>query len=57
MTEAQTPSERITAGATSWPGVEATPGNRGELAFTVGRRQIGHDPIVERHGLPQSSPT
>ena len=32
----------ITAEVTSWPGVEAGPGRRGEYAFTVGRRQIGH---------------
>jgi hypothetical protein len=37
-----TPSERITAEVTSWPGVEAGPGRRGEFAFTVGRREIGH---------------
>jgi hypothetical protein len=38
----QRPSERITEEVTSWPGVEAGPGSRGEFAFTVGRRQIGH---------------
>jgi hypothetical protein len=38
----QRPSERITEVVTSWPGVEAGPGSRGEFAFTVGRRQIGH---------------
>jgi len=38
----QRPSERITEEVTSWPGVEAGPGRRGEFAFTVGRRQIGH---------------
>ena len=37
-----TASRRITAEVTSWPGVEAGPGSRGEFAFTVGRRQIGH---------------
>ena len=36
------PSERITAEVTSWPGVEAGPGRRGEFAFKVGRREIGH---------------
>jgi hypothetical protein len=36
------PSERITEEVTSWPGVQAGPGSRGEFAFTVGRRQIGH---------------
>lgn len=38
----QTASERITADVTSWPGVEAGPGRRGEFAFTVGRRELGH---------------
>jgi hypothetical protein len=38
----QTPSERITEEVTSWPGVEAGPGRRGEFAFRVGRREIGH---------------
>jgi Family of unknown function (DUF5519) len=42
MTRALTASERITDEVTSWPGVEAGPGSRGEFAFTVGRRQIGH---------------
>ena len=36
------PSERITAEVTSWPGVEAGFGRRGEWAFRVGRREIGH---------------
>ena len=35
-------SERITEEVTSWPGVEAGPGRRGEFAFKVGRREIGH---------------
>jgi len=42
MTTTGTPSERITAEVTSWPGVEAGPGRRGEFAFKVGRREIGH---------------
>jgi hypothetical protein len=37
-----TPSERITAEVTSWPGVTAGHGSRGEFGFNVGRRQIGH---------------
>ena len=28
--------------ATTWPGVEARPGDRGEFAFKVGGREIGH---------------
>ena len=35
-------SERITAEVTSWPGVEAGTGERGEFGFRVGRREIGH---------------
>jgi hypothetical protein len=37
-----TPSEQITTEVTSWPGVSAGPGRRGEFAFTVGRKEIGH---------------
>jgi Family of unknown function (DUF5519) len=35
-------SERITEEVTSWPGVTAGPGSRGEFAFKVGGREIGH---------------
>ncbi|MGH3038035.1 MAG: luciferase family protein [Gaiellaceae bacterium] len=42
MTIEQRPSERITEEVTSWPGVAAGPGRRGEFAFTVGKREIGH---------------
>lgn len=35
-------SERITGEVTAWPGVTAGPGRRGEFAFRVGRREIGH---------------
>jgi hypothetical protein len=41
-TTTTTPSERITAEVTSWPGVEAGHGKRGEFAFKVNRREIGH---------------
>ncbi|MGH2962507.1 MAG: luciferase family protein [Solirubrobacterales bacterium] len=41
-TRTQTASERIAEEVTSWPGVEAGPGRRGEFAFTLGRREIGH---------------
>ena len=37
-----TASEEITAEVTSWPGVTAGPGSRGEYSFKVGRREIGH---------------
>src|SRR3954470_12003771 len=42
MPKPQTPSEEITEKVTSWPGVEAGPGRRGEFAFKVGGREIGH---------------
>jgi Luciferase len=42
MNNHRTASEQITDEVTSWPGVEAGPGSRGELSFRVGRREIGH---------------
>jgi len=42
MTEQRTASEQITHEVTSWEGVEAGPGRRGEFSFKVGRREIGH---------------
>ena len=42
QTKAPSASEQITSEVTSWPGVEAGPGRRGEFAFRVGRREIGH---------------
>lgn len=41
-TTTQTASRRITDEVTSWPGVEAGPGRRGEFAFRLGRRELGH---------------
>jgi Luciferase len=38
----QRASERITEEVTSWTGVTAGPGLRGEFAFKVGGREIGH---------------
>jgi len=35
-------SQQITDEVTSWPGVTAGPGDRGEFAFKVGGREIGH---------------
>jgi hypothetical protein len=37
-----TASQQITEEVTSWPGVQAGPGRRGEFAFRVGRKEIGH---------------
>ena len=42
VTSEQRASERITEEVTSWPGVAAGPGSRGEFAFKVGGREIGH---------------
>jgi len=42
MTRTQTASEQITEEVTSWPGVQAGPGRRGEFAFKLGHREIGH---------------
>src|SRR5438067_11267035 len=42
MNQARTASQQITEEVTSWPGVEAAPGRRGEFSFRVGRREIGH---------------
>ena len=42
MPNNQRASERITEEVTSWPGVEAGPGRRGEFAFTVDGKEIGH---------------
>jgi hypothetical protein len=36
------PSERITTEVTSWDGVVAGHGKRGEFGFRLGRREIGH---------------
>ena len=35
-------SNQIVEEATSWEGVEAVNGDRGELSLRVGRREIGH---------------
>ena len=42
MSTRQRASEQIVETVTSWPGVAAGPGRRGELAFKVGGREIGH---------------
>jgi len=42
MSEPEAAGQEIIREVTSWPGVEAEPGRRGELAFKVGRREIGH---------------
>jgi hypothetical protein len=42
MNEQRTPSQQIIEEATSWPGVEAGPGSRGELSITLARRELGH---------------
>jgi pyridoxamine 5'-phosphate oxidase family protein len=42
MTATRSASQRITDEVTSWPGVEAGPGRRGEFAFKLGAKEIGH---------------
>ena len=42
MNQQQRPSEQITQEVTTWPGVTAGPGRRGEFAFKVHGREIGH---------------
>jgi hypothetical protein len=42
MSETRTASQQITDEVTSWPGVEAGIGRRGEYGFTVGGKEIGH---------------
>jgi hypothetical protein len=41
-TDERTASQRITDEVTSWPGVEAGIGERGEFGFRVAGREIGH---------------
>jgi hypothetical protein len=42
MTQTTTASERIKKEVTSWPGVTAGYGRRGEWVFKVGPREVGH---------------
>jgi hypothetical protein len=42
MTATSTANERITHEVTSWPGVEAGTGSRGEFGFRVGSHEVGH---------------
>jgi hypothetical protein len=42
MTITRGASTQITEEITSWPGVTAAHGSRGEWAFTVGDKEIGH---------------
>ena len=42
MSEARSANERITDEVTSWPGVEAGYGKRGEWGFRVNGHEIGH---------------
>jgi Family of unknown function (DUF5519) len=41
-TKTDSASQQIITEVTSWPGVTAAPGSRGELSFRFGRREIGH---------------
>jgi hypothetical protein len=41
-TDTRTASQIITDEVTSWPGVEAGIGRRGEYGFRIGKRELGH---------------
>jgi hypothetical protein len=49
-------SEQIVAAVTSWEGVTATSGSRGELSLRVGAREIGHlhGDRVAHFGFPKA---
>jgi Family of unknown function (DUF5519) len=55
MSAAHTVKEKITAAVTSWPGVTTGYGARGEFAFKVGSREIGHlhGSSVAHFGFPK----
>jgi len=38
----RSPSQQIIDVVASWPGVTTAQGNRGELSFRLGRRELGH---------------
>jgi hypothetical protein len=42
MSTTQTASEQIAEELTSWSGVDAGTGRRGELSFKLGRHELGH---------------
>jgi Luciferase len=42
MSSGERAGKRITEEVTSWPGVTAGPGRRGEFAFRLGGRELGH---------------
>jgi hypothetical protein len=42
MSKSVTASQQITEEVTSWPGITAGPGPRGEFGFRVDGREIGH---------------
>jgi hypothetical protein len=42
MADRPTAFDRIIEEVTTWPGVEAGPGSRGETSIRLGRREIGH---------------
>lgn len=56
-TQIQSAGEQITEQVTSWPGVRGEgPGERGEFAFMLGRRELGHlhgDGVLHA-GFPRS---
>jgi Family of unknown function (DUF5519) len=57
LTSNETFSERIAAEVGSWPGVVVDDGELGELAFTVGSRELGHlhGDHAAHFGFPKST--
>ena len=55
-TDTRTASQIITDEVTSWPGVEAGIGRRGEYGFTLGRKELGHlhGDTVAHFGFPKA---
>jgi hypothetical protein len=56
VTALENANATITREVTSWPGVSAGPGSRGEHAFTFERRQLGHlhGDRVAHFGFPKA---
>lgn len=55
MSTQPTPSRSISDAVTAWPGVTADVGARGELAFNLGKKELGHlhGDSVAHFGFPK----
>jgi hypothetical protein len=54
MTDQRTAGQQITEEVTSWPGVAAGDGRRGEFVFKLPRRVLGRPSTSERRMSPVS---